>query len=128
MSTPVYRATFSGALKVFFDLLPQDALAGKTAVAVATGNTPGHLLAIDHGLRPLLASLGAVTVPTGVYGTDVQFKSGQVDARLLERLDRAVGEAVQLAGAAGSQRRSNASSEYAPAPPRTNISPSACPS
>ena len=128
VSTPVYRATFSGALKVFFDLLPQDALAGKTAVAVATGNTPGHLLAIDHGLRPLLASLGAVTVPTGVYGTDVQFKSGQVDARLLERLDRAVGEAVQLAGATGGQRRSNPSSEYTPAPPRANISPSACPS
>ena len=69
-----------------------------------------------------------MTVPTGVYGTDVQFKSGQVDARLLERLDRAVGEAVQLAVAAGGQRRSNASSDYAPAPPRTNISPSACPS
>src|SRR5438477_9464263 len=26
-STPVYRATYSGLLKVFFDLLPQDALA-----------------------------------------------------------------------------------------------------
>ena len=117
VSTPVYRATYSGALKVFFDLLPQDALAGKTAVAIATGSTPGHLLAIDHGLRPLLASLGAVTVPTGVYGTDLQFKNGQVDARLLERLDRAVGEAVGL-----TQRTSSASSEYAPGPVIANAS------
>ena len=130
VSTPVYRATFSGALKVFLDLLPQDALAGKTAVAIATGNTPGHLLAVDHGLRPLLASVGAVTVPTGVYGTELQFKSGQVDARLLERLDRAIGEAVMFAGAAGAQRRSSASSEYAPGPAtaRASASPSACPS
>jgi FMN reductase len=117
VSTPVYRATYSGALKVFFDLLPQDALAGKTAVAIATGSTPGHLLAIDHGLRPLLASLGAVTVPTGVYGTDLQFKNGQVDARLLERLDRAVGEAVGL-----TQRAGSASSEYAPGPVSANAS------
>ncbi len=130
VSTPVYRATFSGALKVFLDLLPQDALAGKTAVAIATGNTPGHLLAVDHGLRPLLASVGAVTVPTGVYGTELQFKNGQVDARLLERLDRAVGEAVMFAGAAGAQRRRSASSEYAPGPAtaRASASPSACPS
>ena len=124
VSTPVYRATFSGALKVFLDLLPQDALAGKTAVAIATGNTPGHLLAVDHGLRPLLASVGAVTVPTGVYGTDLQFKNGQVDARLLERLDRAVGEAVLFAGAAGIQRRSSASSEYAPGPATARASAS----
>src|SRR5256885_17177467 len=40
VSTPVYRATFSGALKVFFDLLPQDALAGKTAGARPPRNPP----------------------------------------------------------------------------------------
>jgi len=58
VSTPIYRATYSGLLKVFFDLLPQDALARKVAIAIATGGGPGHLLAVDHGLRPLLASVG----------------------------------------------------------------------
>src|SRR5205814_3984227 len=29
VSTPIYRATYSGLLKIFFDLLPQGALAGK---------------------------------------------------------------------------------------------------
>src|SRR5213592_1231744 len=53
VSTPIYRATYSGLLKVFFDLLPQDALARKVAIAIATGGGPGHLLAVDHGLRPL---------------------------------------------------------------------------
>jgi FMN reductase len=94
VSTPIYRATYSGLLKVFFDLLPQDALAGKVAVTIATGAAPAHLMAVDHGLRPLLASVGAQVVPTGVYGTDAQFKDGAPDAVLLERVERAVAEAI----------------------------------
>jgi FMN reductase len=99
VSTPIYRATYSGLLKVFFDLLPQNALAGKTAIAIATGGAPGHLLAVDHGLRPLLASVGAVVTPTGVYGTDAQFRDGVPDAALLEAVERAVAEAASIAGA-----------------------------
>lgn len=99
VSTPIYRATYSGLLKVFFDLLPQDALAGKVAVAIATGAAPAHFLAVDHGLRPLFASVGAVVVPTGVYGIDAQFRDGVPDPVLLERVERAVAEAVVLAGA-----------------------------
>jgi FMN reductase len=98
VSTPVYRATYSGLLKVFFDLLPQDALAGKVAIAIATGATPAHFLAVDHGLRPLLASVGAVVVPTSVYGVDSQFRDGAPDIVLLEQVERAVAEAAALAG------------------------------
>ena len=29
--------------------------------------SPGHMLAVDHGLRPLIASLGGLTVATGIY-------------------------------------------------------------
>jgi FMN reductase len=96
VSTPVYRATYSGLLKVFFDLLPQDALAGKVAVPIATGGSLAHLLALDYGLRPLLASVGALTVTTGVYGTDAQFRDGQPDGALLDLLKRAVAEAAAL--------------------------------
>ena len=98
-STPVYRATYSGLLKVFFDALPQDALMGKVGVPIATGAGPGHLLAVDHGLRPLFASLGAVVVATGTYGTDVQFRNGAPEAALVERVNRAVSEAITLASA-----------------------------
>src|SRR6266550_7540332 len=100
VSTPVYRATYSGLLKVFFDLLPQDALAGKVAVAIATGATAAHFLALDHGLRPLLASVGAVVVPTAVYGVDSQFRDGAPDIVLLEQVERAVAEAAALAALA----------------------------
>ena len=97
VSTPIYRATYSGLLKVFVDLLPQDALAGKIAIPIATGGGPTHLLAVDHGLRPLLASVGALVVATGVYGTDAQFRNGAPDTALAERVERATLEAASLA-------------------------------
>jgi FMN reductase len=97
VSTPVYRATYSGLLKVFFDLLPQDALARKIAIPIATGGGSSHLLAVDHGLRPLLASVGAFVVATGVYGTDAQFRAGVPEPALVERIERAAFEAAALA-------------------------------
>ncbi len=97
VSTPIYRATYSGLLKVFFDLLPQDALARKVAIVIATGGGQGHLLAVDHGLRPLLASVGALVVATGVYGTDAQFRAGVPEPALTERIERAALEAASLA-------------------------------
>ena len=97
VSTPIYRATYSGLLKVFFDLLPQDALDGKVAIPIATGGGPGHLLAADHGLRSLLASVGALVVATGVYGTDAQFRNGVPEPVLAQRLERATLEAAALA-------------------------------
>jgi FMN reductase len=93
-SSPTYRATYTGLLKTFFDLLPQDCLAGKIGLPILTGGGPWHQLALDHGFRPLFASLGA-TVVNGVYGYDAQFKNGP-DAALLAKVDAAVEEAVAL--------------------------------
>jgi FMN reductase len=98
--TPVYRATYSGLLKVFFDLLPQDSLVGKVAVPIVTGHGSAHSLSVDHGLRPLFASLGATVVASGVYATSAQFPDGKPSAELLQGVDRAVREAFALAGAA----------------------------
>jgi hypothetical protein len=51
---------------------------------------------IDHGLRPLLASVGALVVPTGIYGTDAQFSADGPHAALLAAVDRAVTEAQEV--------------------------------
>ena len=97
--TPVYRATYSGLLKVFFDLLPQDGLVGKVGVPLVTGHGAAHSLALDHGLRPLFASIGATVVAHGVYATSEQFSNGTPAAELRAAVDRAVREAVALASA-----------------------------
>jgi FMN reductase len=98
-ASPVYKATYSGLLKVFFDLLPKDALVGKVGVPILTGSSPAHSLALDHGFRPLFASLGAAVVANAAYGWDAQFTPEPV-AALLALVDRAIEEAVAMARAA----------------------------
>jgi len=104
VATPIYRATYAGLLKVFFDLLPTAALAGKVAIPIATGGSPGHQLAIDHGLRPLLASVGAVVVATGIYASPEQFADGEPERAVIDRIRRAVAEALALAARANTPR------------------------
>jgi FMN reductase len=100
-STPVYRATYSGLLKVFFDLFAPRALTGKIGVAIATAGAPGHQLVLDYGLAPLFASVGAVVTATGIFATDAEFAAGIPDDTLRERIASAAAEAVALAETAG---------------------------
>ena len=67
--TPIYRATYSGLLKVVFDQLPPESLRGVPCVLAATAASPAHFLALDTGFRSLVASLGGWSVPTVVYAT-----------------------------------------------------------
>src|SRR5690606_17518681 len=52
IATPVYKAAYSGILKAFLDLRPQDGLKGKLVLPLATGGSQSHMLALDYGLRP----------------------------------------------------------------------------
>ena len=95
VATPVYKAAYSGVLKVFLDLLPQDALKGKTVLPLATGGSPHHMLALDYALRPVLQSLGAKHILPGIYATDAQVvlqpEGGSILAQeLAARVDDAV--------------------------------------
>lgn len=62
VTTPIYKASFSGLLKTFLDLLPQAALGGKSVLPVATGGATAHVLALDYALRPVLMAMGAAYV------------------------------------------------------------------
>ncbi|MBX3061970.1 MAG: NADPH-dependent FMN reductase [Anaerolineae bacterium] len=73
VATPVYKAAYSGVLKVLLDLLPQNALAGKVILPIVSGGAPGHMLALDYALKPVLAALGAGQILNGVYLIDSQY-------------------------------------------------------
>ncbi|MDN3919269.1 NADPH-dependent FMN reductase [Roseateles violae] len=95
VATPIYKAAYSGLLKTFLDLLPQDALRGKTVLPLATGGSSAHLLALDYSLRPVLSALGARHILDGVFATDAQLQPHETggyvpEAALLQRLDRAL--------------------------------------
>lgn len=72
IATPVYKAAYSGILKAFLDVLPQDGLAGKLVLPLATGGSQSHMLALDYALRPVLSSLSPRHVLPSIYATDEQ--------------------------------------------------------
>jgi FMN reductase len=74
IATPVYKASFSGLLKAFLDLLPQDGLAGKVVLPLATGGSQSHLLALDYALRPVLQALEAKQVLGSIFATPQQLQ------------------------------------------------------
>jgi FMN reductase len=95
VATPIYKAAYSGLLKSFLDLLPPDALRGKTVLPLATGGSPAHMLALDYALKPVLGALGARDLLDGVFAADAQLPAHEAggfvpDAALLQRLDRAL--------------------------------------
>ena len=97
VATPVYKAAYSGVLKVFLDLLPQDGLAGKVTLPVATGGSQSHMLALDYGLRPVLSALGASHVLSSIYATEAQvaWSAGDgltLDAPIARRVAEGVGQ------------------------------------
>jgi FMN reductase len=90
IATPIYKASYTGILKAFLDLLPSGAFSGKVILPIATGGTLGHLLAIDYALKPVIATLGARYVLGGVYLLDSQIQvndgSVQLEAEIEQRL------------------------------------------
>lgn len=95
VATPIYKAAYSGLLKVFLDLLPPDALRGKTVLPLATGGSPGHLLALEYALKPVLAALGARHVLDAVYVVDSAWRAHELLGALpapdvIERIDAAL--------------------------------------
>jgi FMN reductase len=91
IATPVYKAAYSGVLKAFLDLLPQDGLANKIIYPLVTAGSANHLLVIDYALKPVLTALGAQHVLKGLYIQDAQLQQqeGEVvafDAEIEQRL------------------------------------------
>jgi len=97
VTTPVYRGSYTGLFKHFFDFIHQDALIDKPVLLAATGGSERHALMIDHQLRPLFSFFQARTLPLGVYATDKDFADYRVqDMALIERARLAVQRALPL--------------------------------
>lgn len=80
--TPIFTASYSGLFKMFFDLLDKDSLSGMPVLIAATAGTPRHSLVLEHALRPLLAYLRAVVVPTAVFAATEDFGADELESRV----------------------------------------------
>jgi len=90
--SPTFSASYSGLFKMFFDVLDDQALAGKPVLLAATGGTERHSLVLEFALRPLFAYLKALPVPTAVYAASTDW--GPNAAGLRPRISQAAGELV----------------------------------
>ncbi len=97
VATPVYRATYTGALKAFFDRFQPGALRDTVVVLAATAAVPEHFLALDTSGRALVASVGGWTAPTVVYATGDDFIDGLPTPEIVDALKTALQEAVRIA-------------------------------
>lgn len=104
IATPVYKASFSGVLKTFLDVLPPRSLSGKLVLPLATGGSPLHALAVDYALLPVLAALGAQHTLNSVYLVDSQIRFDDLgltlDDAVAERLHAAFEELLHELGVA----------------------------
>jgi FMN reductase len=67
VASPTYKATYTGVLKVFLDQFAGGSLDGVVAVPLMLGGGPGHALAPEILLKPVLAELGASTPTRALY-------------------------------------------------------------
>lgn len=99
LASPVYRASFTGALKNLLDLTPVEALRAKPVGIVAMGATLHHYLGVDWQLRVVLAWFGALVVPTSVYLESGHFQDGKLtDPAARAALGDLVGALVAMTG------------------------------
>ena len=96
VGTPVYRASFTGLFKHFFDFVEQTALVDVPVLLAASGGSDRHALVLEHQLRRLFSFFQAQTLPIGVYATDRDFtpeytvKSEQLSDRVTLAVARAL--------------------------------------
>lgn len=92
VATPIYRGSYTGALKNFFDLVPadprgSDPLRGKVVGLLATGGSDHHYLILEHQLRPLFGFFGAYTPARAIYAASRDFDAQkQPQGKLVEEL------------------------------------------
>ncbi len=78
IATPVFRASYTGALKNLLDHVPVEGLQGKACGLIGMGATDHHYLSIDAQLRPVMAWFGAHVAPGMVYLQSRHFQDGQL--------------------------------------------------
>jgi FMN reductase len=95
IATPIYKASYSGMLKCFLDVLPQFAMAGKAILPVGTGGSVAHVLALDYALRPVLQSMGARHVVQSHFVAEASMSVTNAQVAIVEGAASPLWEAVR---------------------------------
>jgi FMN reductase len=76
-ASPTFKATYTGVLKLFLDQFAGGTgLADVVAVPLMLGAGPGHAMAPDLTLKPVLTELGGTCALPGLYLLDSDYAEG----------------------------------------------------
>lgn len=92
-STPVYKAAYSGGLKLLIDLIPHDALRGKIVLAVASARAGRHFPSVQRAFDDLYRFFDVGLVVPSIFVLDEQIWNDEAgftcDANAQADIDRA---------------------------------------
>jgi len=96
-ATPIYRGSYTGLFKQFFDLVDQYALANKLVLLAATGGGDHHALVLEHALRPLFGFFQAMTIPVAIFASAGDFDGTTLlNPRVYGRIEMALTDVAGL--------------------------------
>ncbi|WP_433498333.1 NAD(P)H-dependent oxidoreductase [Sphaerimonospora sp. CA-214678] len=127
-AAPVFRGTYPGMFKHFFDLVDQYALANKPVLLAATGGGDHHALVLEHAMRPLFAFFQALTIPVAVFASAGDFDGTTLlTPRVYGRIEVGLTDVVNLlraraTGPGEKQDREPANSRPRAKPPAPSLS------
>lgn len=98
IGSPIFQASIPGNLKNVFDLLPQNALLGKTVSLVITAGSQKHFLVGEQHLKPILSYMKANLLPNYVFLVDTDFGAERIENDDIQlRLKKLVEDTLLLA-------------------------------
>lgn len=80
-ASPIYKASYSGLFKEFWDVVEQDAIFNMPVVLAATGGSDRHALVPDVVMRGLFAFFRAVPAATSLMATKEDFDTPELNNR-----------------------------------------------
>lgn len=99
IGTPIYQASIPGVLKNLFDLLPPNALQGKTVGLIVTAGSPRHYLVAEHQIMPILHYLKTNVITKYVFLEPSDFNDDTINDDIslrIETLEKTMLEEVKI--------------------------------
>lgn len=106
-AAPVYNAAPIGLLTMFLQLFPEAGLRGIPVLLASTGGTARHSLAMDQHVRPVIAYLKGLALPTAVFAATDDWGLPEEQTGMRRRIEAAVEELLELASGSGQGARNS---------------------
>lgn len=94
--TPVYNAAPVGIFTLFWQLFPENGLRSTPVLLAATGGTARHSLVLDSQVRPVIAYLKGIVLPTTVYAATEDWGTGGGEGSPAARAEAGAAELLSL--------------------------------